>query len=67
MRDVKAVGQKFYHVLVPLKTKKNLLHDWDLWGPLVLCVTLAILLRNRAREDQQTLGGNYPFFKVYVY
>ncbi|KFM68303.1 Protein YIPF6, partial [Stegodyphus mimosarum] len=32
LRDLKAVGTKFYHVLYP-KQKKALLKDWDLWGP----------------------------------
>ncbi|KAG1664225.1 Protein YIPF6 [Nymphon striatum] len=40
-RDLKAVGIKFVHVLYP-KQKKTLLKDWDLWGPLILCVFLAM-------------------------
>merc|ERR1719411_2232967 len=36
MRDLKAVGKKFFHVLYP-KESKSLLREWDLWGPLVLC------------------------------
>ncbi|RLU16885.1 hypothetical protein DMN91_010954 [Ooceraea biroi] len=34
LRDVRAVGKKFLHVLYP-KEKKSLLKEWDLWGPLV--------------------------------
>ncbi|XP_065771763.1 protein YIPF6 isoform X2 [Muntiacus reevesi] len=41
MRDLKAVGKKFMHVLYPRKSN-TLLRDWDLWGPLILCVTLAL-------------------------
>ncbi|XP_069749135.1 protein YIPF6 isoform X3 [Narcine bancroftii] len=41
MRDLKAVGKKFVHVMYPRKSS-TLLRDWDLWGPLVLCVLLAI-------------------------
>ncbi|XP_071614268.1 protein YIPF6 isoform X2 [Heliangelus exortis] len=41
MRDLKAVGKKFVHVLYPRKSSA-LLRDWDLWGPLVLCVSLAL-------------------------
>ncbi|PSN36263.1 Protein YIPF6 [Blattella germanica] len=41
LRDLKAVGVKFYHVLYP-KEKKSLLKEWDLWGPLVLCTFMAI-------------------------
>ncbi|CAG2054309.1 unnamed protein product [Timema podura] len=41
LRDLKAVGVKFYHVLYP-KEKKSLLKEWDLWGPLLLCTFMAI-------------------------
>ena len=40
-RDAKAVLSKFLHVLVP-RRNKLLLQDWDLWGPLLLTVTLAL-------------------------
>ena len=51
MRDVRAVGSKFYHVLVP-RDGSLLLNDWDLWGPLILCTVLAIILQahNGGRE-----------------
>lgn len=53
LRDLRAVGQKFIHVLYP-KRSSALLRDWDLWGPLLLCVTLALLLQGGAadRDDQ---------------
>ncbi|GFN98273.1 protein yipf [Plakobranchus ocellatus] len=41
LRDVKAVGNKFVHVLIPKKSRV-LLKEWDLWGPLVLCTFLAM-------------------------
>ncbi|OXB79574.1 UNVERIFIED_CONTAM: hypothetical protein H355_010960 [Colinus virginianus] len=41
LRDLKAVGKKFIHVMYPKKSSA-LLRDWDLWGPLVLCVSLAL-------------------------
>uniref|UniRef100_A0A8C8MEH8 Protein YIPF n=1 Tax=Oncorhynchus tshawytscha TaxID=74940 RepID=A0A8C8MEH8_ONCTS len=41
LRDLKAVGKKFVHVMYPKKSS-TLLRDWDLWGPLLLCVTLAL-------------------------
>ena len=33
-RDLKAVGRKFLHVMIPHKNKndKRILQDWDLWG-----------------------------------
>lgn len=53
LRDLRAVGNKFIHVLYP-KRSSALLRDWDLWGPLLLCVTLALLLQGGAadRDDQ---------------
>ncbi|XP_040564657.1 protein YIPF6 homolog [Lepeophtheirus salmonis] len=47
MKDINAVALKFRYVLYPRgeETKKNLLRDWDLWGPLILCTLMASLLR----------------------
>ncbi|KNC85550.1 hypothetical protein SARC_02272 [Sphaeroforma arctica JP610] len=65
MRDVKTVGNKFYHVLVP-RNDKTLLRDWDLWGPLLLCVSLALILRETAADDQKTLVFTSVFVIVWV-
>jgi len=43
LRDVKRVGVKLRHVLIPSDTAREL-RDWDLWGPLILCLLLAISL-----------------------
>lgn len=43
-RDLKAIGYKFGHVFFP-KQSTLLLKDWDLWGPLSLCVLLSISLQ----------------------
>ena len=45
MRDIKAVSRKFGHVLFP-KESKVLLREWDLWGPLLVCVSLALMLQS---------------------
>ncbi|KAI9474063.1 MAG: Yip1 domain-containing protein [Benjaminiella poitrasii] len=50
-RDLKKVGNKLLQVLHP-KGDRHVLKDWDLWGPLLLCLTLAILLSLRAPEKQ---------------
>ena len=44
-RDLKAVSQKFKHVIIPVD-KSSLLSDWDLWGPLILCTFMAFVLEN---------------------
>ncbi|XP_044235247.1 protein YIPF6 isoform X2 [Ursus arctos] len=63
MRDLKAVGKKFMHVLYPRKSN-TLLRDWDLWGPLILCVTLALMLQ-RSSIDSEKDGGP-QFAEVFV-
>ena len=44
MRDVRMVGSKMMCVLNPRKANIQTLKDWDLWGPLLLCLMLATLL-----------------------
>ncbi|XP_022062643.1 protein YIPF6 [Acanthochromis polyacanthus] len=63
LRDLRAVGKKFVHVLYP-KRSSALLRDWDLWGPLLLCVTLALLLQGGA-ADSDNQGGP-QFAEVFV-
>jgi len=68
LRDVKAVGQKFLHVLYPVE-KKSLLRDWDLWGPLILCTLMATLLQGHETEvkDGGAAGDGGPeFAEVFV-
>lgn len=63
LRDVRAVGNKFVHVLYP-KRSSALLRDWDLWGPLLLCVTLALLLQGGAADSDDQ--GGPQFAEVFV-
>jgi len=65
MRDVRSIMQKFYHVLLPHKSK-GMLHDWDLWGPLTLTLTLAFMLRSSAKHGQQTSVFSGVFVLVWV-
>ncbi|XP_071951474.1 protein YIPF6-like [Antedon mediterranea] len=51
MRDLNAVFSKFLHVLYP-KQSKTLLREWDLWGPLILCTLLAMMLQ--ASDEKKT-------------
>ncbi|XP_013407334.1 protein YIPF6 isoform X2 [Lingula anatina] len=64
MRDLKAVGNKFFHVLYP-KQSRALLQEWDLWGPLILCVILAMLLQSSDTVDKVNDGGP-EFAEVFV-
>ncbi|XP_066940533.1 protein YIPF6 [Macrobrachium rosenbergii] len=63
MRDLRAVGTKFYHVLYP-KEKKALLKEWDLWGPLILCTFLAMMVQGS--EDADKHDGGPEFAQVFV-
>ncbi|XP_066496361.1 protein YIPF6 [Tiliqua scincoides] len=63
MRDLKAVGKKFVHVMYPKKSSA-LLRDWDLWGPLILCVLLALMLQGGAADSTEDRGPQ--FAEVFV-
>ena len=58
LRDLRAVGNKFVHVLYPRRSSA-LLRDWDLWGPLLLCVTLALLLQGGAADSDDQGGPQF--------
>jgi hypothetical protein len=47
--DLFAVLRKFSHALLP-RQSSSLLQQWDLWGPLILITTLAILLESHATK-----------------
>jgi len=47
--DLIAVFNKFNHALIP-RQSSSLLQQWDLWGPLILITTLAILLQSNATK-----------------
>ncbi|KAK9753895.1 Yip1 domain [Popillia japonica] len=64
LRDVKTVGVKFTYVLFP-KEKKTLLKEWDLWGPLVLCTFMAMILQGSADSNGDNDGGP-EFAEVFV-
>lgn len=65
LRDLKAVGTKFFHVLYP-KQKTALLRDWDLWGPLMLCVFLAMVLQGSPEAADNVNSGGPQFTEVFV-
>ncbi|XP_077861481.1 protein YIPF6-like isoform X2 [Saccoglossus kowalevskii] len=62
-RDLKAVGIKFFHVLWP-KQSKTLLREWDLWGPLILCILLGMMLQGSSADDNS--DGGPQFAEVFV-
>ncbi|CAJ0577671.1 unnamed protein product, partial [Mesorhabditis spiculigera] len=50
-RELGAMAAKFGQVLLPrVENREKLLRDWDLWGPLFICVTLSLLLYYRSQS-----------------
>ncbi|CAF3452950.1 unnamed protein product, partial [Rotaria sp. Silwood2] len=49
-RDLGAVVRKFGYAVIP-RHSSTLLQQWDLWGPLILVTTLAILLQSSATKS----------------
>lgn len=69
MRDVRMVAAKLKIVLslhAPAETVKQELQNWDLWGPLVLCLVLSLLLSLSAPEDQKSLVFSSVFAIVWI-
>lgn len=60
-RDLKLVGEKFAQVLRPHENQK-LLRDWDLWGPIFICVLLALLLEGNQKGPLFTEIFTLTFF-----
>lgn len=63
LRDLRAVGTKFLHVLYP-RQKAHLLREWDLWGPLMLCIFLAMILQGSSVDSVH--DGGPQFTEVFV-
>lgn len=72
LRDLNTVGQKLYHVLMPRKQSQasarssSLLHQWDLWGPLFFCTTLAILLEDNSSSSESDGRQGPEFAQVFM-
>ncbi|ODN78730.1 hypothetical protein L202_04296 [Cryptococcus amylolentus CBS 6039] len=53
MRDLRSIYAKLILILYPPKGGNHqLLRDWDLWGPLVICLSLAIILSMDAPGEE---------------
>ncbi|PVU99937.1 hypothetical protein BB559_000274 [Furculomyces boomerangus] len=60
-RDLSEVFQKTKQVLIP-RAQKDVLKEWDLWGPLLFTLLLSILLSYIASEQQASI----VFTEVFV-
>ncbi|CAG8749156.1 9646_t:CDS:2, partial [Racocetra persica] len=54
LRDLRNIVIKLKQVLYP-KGERDVLRDWDLWGPLILCLTLSTLLSIGAQSQEVTV------------
>jgi len=67
MRDVRMVANKIGFVVYPRAgSMKELSRNWDLWGPLVLCLLLSIILSMNAPDDQKALVFAAVFVIVWL-
>lgn len=68
MRDLRAVAAKLKIVLMPRQDQEGVLQklkEWDLWGPLLICLTLSLLLSITAPLKQKALVFASVFFVVW--
>ena len=66
LRDVKKIGVRIRHVLLPYSTDKDL-RNWDLWGPLILCLALACTMSfNSSSDEDAALVFTAVFVIVWV-
>jgi len=56
-RDLQRVGRKMLRVVFPNSETKDELRNWDLWGPLIVCLFLAILLSRSGPYANATGSG----------
>jgi hypothetical protein len=72
IRDVKKIGFKLKYVLMPRvrEEKASGLRDWDLWGPLILCLLLSLTLSfassGGSSEDTASLVFSIVFCLITV-
>ncbi|KAH9070249.1 hypothetical protein Ae201684P_002615 [Aphanomyces euteiches] len=69
LRDVRLVGSKLKVVLMPKNTSDQTLQalrDWDLWGPLLVCLILSIMLSVTAPANQSAMVFTGVFVVVWA-
>ncbi|KAJ1913031.1 hypothetical protein IWQ60_009390 [Tieghemiomyces parasiticus] len=65
LRDLTNIWAKLSQVLLP-RQRDHALRDWDLWGPLVLCLSLAIIMSLQAPNQQSAAVFTGVFVIVWV-
>jgi len=64
MRDVRSIAEKIQYVMNPQARHERAarLQDWDLWGPLILCLALGVMLSAQALDNDQ---ASYAFADIF--
>ncbi|KAM3140573.1 hypothetical protein pb186bvf_007385 [Paramecium bursaria] len=59
LRDLKMIGYKLWYVIIPRpkESEGRKLRNWDLWGPLLLCLSLAMILGINSTSATDTIFG----------
>ncbi|KAK8800680.1 hypothetical protein WA158_000005 [Blastocystis sp. Blastoise] len=68
-RDLNSIWDKLKHVIMPKTSAEDTLKslkDWDLWGPMFLCLALAIILSLNAKFGQVSLIFTFVFILVWA-
>ena len=70
MRDLRRIGYRIKHVLIPKgindDNRNNIeLRNWDLWGPLLLCLLLACSMSFGSSDDDSSLVFTAVFMIVW--
>jgi len=68
MRDLRSIGNKLKYVLLPRARAESGagLKQWDLWGPLLLCLTLSVTLWFEAHVEQKKVVFSLVFIIVWL-
>eukprot|EP01016_Furgasonia_blochmanni_P037913 TRINITY_DN4518_c0_g3_i3.p1 TRINITY_DN4518_c0_g3~~TRINITY_DN4518_c0_g3_i3.p1 ORF type:complete len:268 (+),score=31.06 TRINITY_DN4518_c0_g3_i3:200-1003(+) len=58
-RDIVMIGRKIKHVLWPNTNRERFesLKDWDLWGPLIFCLLLGVMLSFDSNAEGDLIFG----------
>lgn len=67
-RDLQRIGLKLWQVIIPLRKTENqqILREWDLWGPLLFTLILAVTLTFASIGDTTEEAASYVFSVVFV-
>jgi len=66
LRDLRRIGHFIKNVLIPTEDKSSKLNDWDLWGPLIICLLLAITLSLKTEGNDSPLIFTLVFVLIWL-